>query len=166
MIRANLAVVRWKGLGPNTHLCNICMHVLRRIPIKKKLDVLTLQTPYSGALVSEGAPLVDPRLWMILWKVFVMLRNNICILDSNQFLRDTSLVHTQAVRTNFEHWNVTWHICGHVYVHYTTLSIYMLLNTYLDMYISIMQLCAFICYLRHIWTCICALCNFEHLYVT
>ena len=26
------------------------------------LDVLALHTPYSGALVSEGAPLVDPRL--------------------------------------------------------------------------------------------------------
>jgi len=38
------------------------MHVLRRIPIKKNLDVLTLHTPYSGALVSGGAPLVDPRL--------------------------------------------------------------------------------------------------------
>jgi hypothetical protein len=35
MIRANLAVVRWKGLGPNTHLCNIGMMVLRRIPTKK-----------------------------------------------------------------------------------------------------------------------------------
>ena len=38
------------------------MHVLRRTPTKKNLDVLTLHTPYSGALVSGGAPLVDPRL--------------------------------------------------------------------------------------------------------
>jgi len=38
------------------------MHVLRRIPIKNDLDVLTLHTPYSGALVNGGAPLVDPRL--------------------------------------------------------------------------------------------------------
>ena len=38
------------------------MHVLRRIPIKKRFDVLTLHTPYSGALVSGGTPLVDPRL--------------------------------------------------------------------------------------------------------
>jgi len=83
MIRANLAVVRSKGLGPNTHLCNIGMIVLRRIPTKKKIDdfeanpykkscghlyvqiacfELTLHTPYSGAVVSGGAPLVDPRL--------------------------------------------------------------------------------------------------------
>ena len=41
--------------------------------------------------------------------------------------------------------------------------IYMLLNTYLDMYMSIMQLWSYICYLTHIWTCIC---NFEHIYVT
>ena len=38
------------------------MHVLRRIPIKKHLDILTLHTPYSGGLVSGGAALVDPRL--------------------------------------------------------------------------------------------------------
>ena len=94
MIRANLAVVRRKGLGPNTHLCNNGMIVLRRIPTrkiddfeatpyKKKLwtcicpdsmfrgesaskkinsEVLTLHTLYSGAVVSGGAPLVDPRL--------------------------------------------------------------------------------------------------------
>ena len=29
------------------------------------------------------------------------------------------------------------------------------------MYMSIMQLWAFTCYLTHIWTCICPLCNFE-----
>jgi len=61
-------------------------------------------------------------------------------LDSNQFLKDTSLVHKYAVGTNFEHLYVTLHISGHVYVHYATLSIYMLLYIYLDMYTSIMQL--------------------------
>ena len=30
-------------------------------------------------------------------------------------------------------------ISGHVYVHYATLNIYMLLNTYVDMNMSIMQ---------------------------
>ena len=57
-------------------------------------------------------------------------------------------------------------ISGHVYVHYATLNIYMLLNTYVDMNMSIMQLWEFICYLTHMWTCVCPLCNFEHIYVT
>jgi len=68
---------------------------------------------------------------------------------------------------NFENLYVTWHICGHLCVHYATLSIYMLLSTYLDMYISIIdsshvpyiccrkELEAWICYLTHIWTYIC-----------
>jgi hypothetical protein len=29
----------------------------------KNSEVLTLYAPYSGAVVSGGAPLVDPRLW-------------------------------------------------------------------------------------------------------
>jgi len=38
--------------------------------------------------------------------------------------------------------------------------------TYLDMHMSIMQLWAYICYLTHMWTWTCPLCNFENLYVT
>ena len=75
-----------------TCICPLCMFWGESL-LKKKLDVLTLHTPYSGALVSGDAPLVDPRLWIILLKVFVILRNDIFIVDSIQFLKDTSLVH-------------------------------------------------------------------------
>ena len=80
------------------------IHVLRRIPIKKKLDVLTLHTPYIGALVSGGAPLLDPRLWMILLKNFVVLGTT-CLWRFDQIseryshgwaLRNASIKKTRA----------------------------------------------------------------------
>jgi len=121
---------------------------------KKTLDVLSLRTPCGGALVSGGALLVDPRQSMILWKVFVVLRNDLFIVDSIKFLKDTFHVPYICCRKHFwtfvcyltYKWTficplsqitpLRWLLTYTSHKH-ATLSIYMLLETYLDMYMSI-----------------------------